>query len=85
MRREDVAHEIENALIKLGVKRHCSEIKIVPSRVRVSFLLAGKLYERELRSGISPPELEEVMHELERFVRQVEGTIHIEDAIAAAK
>lgn len=82
MRREEVAAVIEEKLAKLGVPPHCVCIKRVPARVELSFVAGGTPMAKQFRSGITRPELDLALKDIELFVNEHIGGRDIQEAIA---
>jgi len=65
MRREDVIKRVNDRLQKLTVPAHVSSVRKIPSYVEVQLLLGEDKRTFRFRSGITPPELEYKLGEIE--------------------
>jgi len=88
MRREDVIKRVNDRLAALHVPKHVSSVRKIPSYVEVQLLLGEDKRTLRFRSGITPPELEYKLGELEgrwQAWKIERDQVTLEEAIEKAK
>src|SRR5262245_15012341 len=89
MHREDVIKIVEGRLKALGVPKHVSSVRKVPGYVELQVLTGDQMRRIELRSGITPTELDLKLTVLENQwhnAKEVDGhQVTLEEAIEASR
>jgi len=87
MHKDDAIKIVHDRLQKLGVPKHVSSVRKIPSFVEVQILIDGDMRRLRLRSGITHYELEQHLADLEARWRLAEQghQITLEEAIDEAK
>ena len=83
MNKQEVAKLVKKRVQEMGVPDHLFTVKPVPARVELNIAVGGSHVTMKLRTGITQMELDEKMAALASKLNERDGTIDLEEAIAA--
>ena len=81
MRRDEVQHAVIAKLRELGVPTHVFTVRKIPSSTECNVLIGKDAKKLTLRSGITRPELNEHLRQLEAWWTDRQGQVDLEEAI----